>query len=127
MLKVQISPGELIDKITILEIKAENILVESKQMNIRNELKILTHCKESNVIETPELEKLSIKLKAINKILWDIEDDIRVCEGKKDFGKKFVKLARGVYKNNDVRANLKREINQLLQSVLVEEKSYTEY
>lgn len=125
--KVDIAPGELIDKITILEIKTERIADPAKLANVRIELEALEHARDASLASSPELDDLAVRLKAINEQLWDIEDHIRDCEREKDFGKKFVELARSVYKSNDKRAALKREVNLLLGSHLVEEKSYSEY
>ena len=124
---VEVSPGELIDKITILEIKLERITDEDKLKNVKLEWETLTRARDEAIEATPELEKLSAELKESNERLWEIEDDIRDCERDKDFGDKFVELARGVYVNNDQRSRLKREINELLGSRLIEEKSYAAY
>ncbi|MBP88913.1 MAG: hypothetical protein CMJ64_19730 [Planctomycetaceae bacterium] len=124
---VEIAPGELIDKITILEIKSERITDAAKLENVRIELATLEAARDSAVSASPELTDLTAQLKAINEALWEIEDDIRDCERDKDFGEKFVDLARSVYKSNDQRAALKRDINVLLGSRLVEEKSYADY
>ena len=121
------SPGELIDKITILEIKFEKILDVSKRMNVGRELEALSISLEQNIIISTELAALKLNLKKVNEVLWDIEDDIRSCEQKSDFGPIFVKLARSVYFQNDRRAALKKEINVLLGSDIIEEKSYAKY
>ena len=121
------SPGELIDKITILEIKFEKILDASKRMNVGRELEALSISLEQNIIISTELAALKLNLKKVNEVLWDIEDDIRSCERKSDFGPIFVKLARSVYFQNDRRAALKKEINVLLGSDIIEEKSYAKY
>ena len=121
------SPGELIDKITILEIKFEKILDVSKRMNVGRELEALSISLEQNIIISTELAALKLNLKKVNEVLWDIEDDIRSCERKSDFGPIFVKLARSVYLQNDRRAALKKEINVLLGSDIIEEKSYAKY
>ncbi len=124
---VEVSPGELIDKITILEIKLERIEDEDKLKNVKLEWETLTRARDEAIEATPELEKLTADLKEFNERLWEIEDDIRNCELDKDFGDRFVELARGVYVNNDQRSRLKREINELLGSHLIEEKSYAAY
>ena len=124
---VEVSPGELIDKITILEIKLERIEDEDKLKNVKLEWETLTRSRDGAIETTPKLEKLTADLKESNERLWRIEDDIRDCEGNKDFGGKFVELARAVYVNNDQRSRLKREINELLGSRLIEEKSYAAY
>jgi len=121
------SPGELIDKITILEIKFEKILDASKRMNVGRELEALSISLEQNIIISTDLAALKLNLKKVNEVLWDIEDDIRSCERKSDFGPIFVKLARSVYFQNDRRAALKKEINVLLGSDIIEEKSYAKY
>ncbi len=126
-ISVEVSPGELIDKITILEIKLERIKDADKLENIKREWEILTAARDGAIKPTDELERLTGELKESNLRLWEIEDDIRQCENDKDFGDKFVELARGVYVNNDKRSRLKREINELLGSRLIEEKSYAAY
>ena len=126
-IKIQISPGELIDKFTILDIKLNRIKEQEKTQNIRKEHKILKRQIEKNLPKSKRLSSLISKLKIINKALWDIEDQIRVCERKQDFEKKFIKLARSVYQKNDLRSSYKREINTLLGSEIIEEKSYESY
>ena len=126
-ISVEVSPGELIDKITILEIKLESIEDEDKLKNVKLEWETLTRARDEAIEATPELEKLTAALKESNERLWEIEDDIRDCERDKDFGDRFVELARGVYVKNDQRSRLKREINELLGSRLIEEKSYAAY
>lgn len=124
---VPTSPGELIDKITILEIKSERIADASKLENVRRELKLLVGTRDEKVSPSARLDDLSAELKKVNEELWIIEDDIRDCERAKDFGPKFIDLARAVYFTNDKRAALKKEINLLTGSSIVEEKSYQEY
>ena len=124
---IEVAPGELIDKITILEIKLERIKDGDKLANVRLEWETLVKARDAVIEATPELDLLSAELKAANEALWDIEDDIRDCERQKDFGDAFVQLARSVYISNDKRAALKREINELLGSSLIEEKSYAAY
>ena len=124
---IEVAPGELIDKITILEIKLERIKDGDKLANVRLEWETLVKARDAVIEATPELDLLSAELKAANEALWDIEDDIRDCERDKDFGDAFVQLARSVYISNDKRAALKREINELLGSSLIEEKSYAAY
>ena len=125
--EVEISPGELIDKITILEIKLDNITDSTKRNNIRHELNTLRHCRKEAIPDSLPLERLVIDLKAVNRRLWAIEDEIREHERDQKFDEQFVTLARSVYKNNDKRASLKANINALLGSSVVEEKSYTDY
>lgn len=120
---VPVSWGELIDKITILEIKAERIADPKKRANVERELAALAAVRDRSA--KPEgLAPMVSALRAVNEALWAIEDDIRECEAKGEFGPRFVELARSVYRNNDRRADLKRRINALLGSELVEEKSY---
>lgn len=126
-LLVEISVGELIDKITILEIKLQNIGDPAKLGNIRHEYEHLTATLRDAVPESATLSALTQALKSVNADLWRIEDDIRDQERAQNFGAEFIALARSVYRTNDRRAALKREINALLQSDIVEEKSYAAY
>ena len=126
-ISVEIAPGELIDKITILQIKSERIEDAQKLDNVRVELETLEACRDAAVPASAEMERLTTALREINEALWVIEDDIRDCERAGDFGDTFVQLARSVYVTNDKRAALKRNINVLLGSRLVEEKSYQPY
>ena len=121
------SAGELIDKITILEIKLKNIVDPVKNRNVAVELAALSKCFEENIIQSNEIEELKTNLKQVNGALWNIEDDIRQCEQAGEFGEQFVELARSVYRQNDKRAALKKEINILLGSSIIEEKSYADY
>ena len=124
---VDIAPGELVDKITILEIKLERITGEAKLQNVRTEWTILTAVRDTDLPSSTELDNLTAELKVVNEKLWVIEDDIRDCERQSDFSNEFIRLARAVYFNNDERARLKRRINELLGSPLIEEKSYAAY
>lgn len=124
---VPVSWGEIIDKITILEIKAERLSDAGKLANVNTELAELVAVREREFPAHAGLAALAAELKAINEKLWVIEDDIRDCERAKDFGAKFVELARAVYFTNDERAAAKRKVNDLLGSALVEEKSYAPY
>jgi CHAT domain-containing protein len=124
---VPVSWGEVIDKITILEIKAERLTDAAKLANVTTELNELVAVREREFPNHAPLAALAAELKAINEKLWVIEDDIRDCERAKDFGSKFIELARAVYYTNDERAVSKRKINDLLGSALVEEKSYAPY
>jgi len=124
---VDIAPGELVDKITILEIKLERITGEAKLQNIRTEWAVLTKARDADLPRSTQLDNLTAELKEINEKLWVIEDDIRDCERQRDFSNEFIRLARAVYLNNDERARLKRRINELLGSPLIEEKSYAAY
>ena len=124
---VPVSHGELIDKITILEIKAERIRDAQKLANVRNELDLLNSTWAADPLAATDIGAERAKLKAVNEALWDIEDHIRVKEKAKAFDTEFIELARAVYFRNDDRAAYKREINDKLGSTLVEEKSYENY
>ncbi len=124
---VEIAPGELIDKITILEIKLKNISNGTKLANIRREYEALTEVLREQIAQTDTLSRLTASLKEVNAELWRIEDDIRSQERSKTFDAGFIALARSVYRTNDRRAALKREINELLSSTIIEEKSYVAY
>jgi len=126
-INVPISPGELVDKITILEIKKEFIDDINKLKNIKHEYDLLMQIYSNDVSKTDGVDNLKSKLKNINLSLWKIEDDIRDCERDKIFNERFVQLARDVYFTNDKRSKVKLEINLLLNSSLVEEKSYKDY
>ena len=123
----EISTGELLDKITILEIKLVKIKDKENLLEINKEYESLKETKNSNIKLTKNLEKLIIQLKEINLKLWDIEDKKRICEKNKDFGQAFVDLSRSVYLNNDKRANIKSEINKILGSNIREIKKYVNY
>jgi tetratricopeptide (TPR) repeat protein len=125
--RIPVAPGELIDKITILEIKTERIQDTVKLANVRTELAELTAARERCLPNSAELARLTGALKAVNEALWQVEDDLRECERARDFGPRFIQLARSVYQHNDRRAALKRQINELLGSRLIEEKSYAAY
>ena len=126
MIEVPVAWGELVDKITILEIKTERIADPAKLANVTTELGLL-RLRLAAVAADPAVVRLHAALKDVNETLWRIEDDIRDCERDGDFGAKFVELARAVYRTNDRRADLKREINLALGSTIVEEKSYKPY
>jgi hypothetical protein len=126
-INIPISWGELIDKITILEIKMDRIQDVQKLENIDKELQALGLIFDQGCSEPEMIGRLKTELRAVNEKLWKIEDDIRKCEKEKDFGQQFIDLARAVYINNDQRAALKREINTVLKSELFEEKSYEDY
>lgn len=119
--------GELIDKVTILEIKEAHITSPDALKNVRRELSALGEIAAEALSYKPEMPELKNKLTRINQMLWDIEDAIRQQEASKDFGEEFIELARSVYKTNDQRAAVKREINQLMNSTFTEEKSYKPY
>tara|TARA_B100001063_G_C16670564_1_gene506099 strand:+ start:611 stop:1003 length:393 start_codon:yes stop_codon:yes gene_type:complete len=122
-----ISPGELVDKITILEIKKEFIVDSNKLKNINYEYNLLMKIYNDDLSRTDGVNILKTELKNINLSLWKIEDDIRDCERDKIFDNTFIELARSVYFTNDKRSKVKLEINLLLNSSLVEEKSYKDY
>lgn len=124
---VPISPGELVDKITILEIKNERIRDEGKLKNVKMELDLLERVQRENIPATEDMNALKARLRSINETLWVIEDEIRDCERAKNFGEIFIALARKVYYTNDDRAAVKRDINIVLGSQIVEEKSYASY
>ena len=126
-LLIEISAGELIDKLTILEIKMSRIAEQEKIINVQTEYESLKSIWSTQIQSSEQIEFLTSKLKLINEKLWQIEDDIRQCERESNFGQKFIKLARNVYKCNDQRASLKKQINKSLGSRLVEEKSYSLY
>lgn len=124
---VPTAPGELIDKLTILRLKSERIEDAAKLANVRIEQEALMQTARHHLPDSPELAALWEQLYQINAELWVIEDDIRDCEAAKDFGESFIRLARAVYVTNDRRAAVKKEINLLLGSDLVEEKSYADH
>ena len=124
---VEVSIGELLDKISILEIKREKIKDPEKLKFINNEHSILKNQLEKNVKSDDKLYDLFQSLKEINSKLWVIEDDKRQCEKEKDFGEKFIKLSRDVHFLNDDRAKIKLEINNHTGSVIKEIKEYTSY
>ena len=127
-MKVEVSNGELLDKLSILELKLKNIKDDKKLINIKNEHGGLSPlCNNLFNNYGNELRSLYAKLSEINAELWKIEDDIRECERNKDFGAEFVRLARAVYFTNDKRSDVKKSINLLTESGFVEEKSYEDY
>jgi hypothetical protein len=123
-MKIEVSNGEIVDKLTIIEIKLERIKDRSKLTNLENEFKVLEEAVSKLISKEDELYKA---LYNINCKLWDIEDKIRELERKRDFGPEFVETARSVYFSNDKRAEIKKKINLKTGSSLVEEKSYEEY
>ncbi len=123
----EISAGELLDKISILEIKLVKIIDKESLLEINKEYNSLKETQNSNIKLTKNLENLIKELKEVNLKLWDIEDNKRICEKNKDFGKVFVDLSRNVYLNNDKRAKIKSEINKLLGSNIKEVKQYVNY
>ncbi len=125
--EIEVSHGELVDKITILEIKFERITDAAKLQNIQNELAILTQAWINSGVDTEAVAEERRALKMINEKLWDIEDEIRRKEAAKAFDDEFIELARSVYRTNDERSVVKRAINDRFGSNLVEEKSYQPY
>lgn len=124
-MKIEVSIGEIVDKVSILSIKLQKIKNENKLKNIRKEYDILKSAMEESGIE---VESVQFKeLESINLILWDIEDRIRVKESRKEFDEDFIELARKIYYNNDKRSEIKREINIKYGSNLIEEKEYVKY
>ena len=126
-IRIDVSPGELIDKITILEIKAARFTDVEKLANVQRELALLQRAHAQTIAVSAEIERLTDELRRVNRQLWEIEDAIRVCEQQQDFGAKFIELARSVYHTNDIRAALKKQINEQLGSTIVEEKEYVDY
>lgn len=129
-MKIEVSNGEILDKYSILEIKLQEIRDEAKLVNVRNEYESLTPAVQeiyNSVENAAALSTLYKDLLNVNKTLWNIEDQIRDCERDKNFGQDFIELARSVYYTNDDRADVKKKINTLTGSTLVEEKSYQEY
>ena len=124
---IPISPGELLDKITILQIKAARISDPAKLANVQTELEMLNQVWNDSVAMDDEITALAAELKSINEALWQIEDDIRDEERNQRFGERFIELARAVYVTNDERAAAKKKVNLHLNSAIVEEKSYREY
>lgn len=127
LIQTPVSYGELIDKITILEIKSRRITDEAKLANVLNELDLLNATWANHAASQTDIGSERVKLLAVNELLWDIEDKIRLKERAQAFDQEFIELARAVYFRNDERAAFKREINLKLGSQLVEEKSYQDY
>ena len=123
----EISAGELLDKISILEIKLDKIKDKKNLQEVDKEYKSLNETKKSHLEITSDIQILIDQLKDVNIKLWSIEDEKRICEKNKDFGEKFIELARNVYINNDKRAKIKSEINKLLGSNIKEVKEYANY
>ena len=127
MIKVVLSVGELIDKITILQLKMKFIKNKEQLNNVKNELRTLKPLLKENNLETPKINKLLTELYEVNLKLWKIEDKIRDKERQSDFSDEFISLARSVYYTNDKRADIKKKINLISGSELIEEKSYSKY
>ena len=123
----EISAGELLDKISILEIKLDKIKGKENLEEINKEYKILKGVKNSSIEVTEKLKTLFKEIKEVNLNLWNIEDKLRICEKNKDFGQTFIELARSVYLNNDKRSKIKSGINKILGSNIKEIKQYVDY
>ena len=123
----EISPGELLDKISILEIKLKQITDKNSLEQVKKEYKILKETQNSSIELTGRIKELFDSIKEVNLVLWRIEDDVRLCEKNKDFGKNFIKLARAIYFNNAKRSDIKSEINKTLGSNINEVKQYVNY
>ena len=123
----EISTGELIDKISILEIKLEKIKNKASQDEINKEYNILKEVQNSSIEMTEKLKTLLMEIKEVNLNLWNIEDKLRICEKNKDFGQTFIELARSVYLNNDKRSKIKSKINEVSGSNIKEIKQYVDY
>tara|TARA_Y100001970_G_scaffold277569_1_gene381976 strand:+ start:1168 stop:1569 length:402 start_codon:yes stop_codon:yes gene_type:complete len=123
----EISPGELLDKISILEIKLVKIKDQKSLEKINKEYESLIEAKKLFIPQSKKLDDLINKIKEVNLSLWNIEDKIRICEKNKDFGKEFVELARGVYYTNDKRSKIKSDINDIFDSDIREIKQYVDY
>ena len=126
-IQVPVSPGEVLDKITILEIKSERMTDPDKVANVRIELDLLQKTWAAAITEDDTIRDLHAQLKEINEALWEIEDDIRDKERAKEFDERFIELARSVYFTNDRRSDVKKKLNLHLGSQIVEEKSYQDY
>jgi len=124
---VPVSPGEVLDKITILEIKSERMNDSGKVANVRAELALLQETWSNNIRNSDVIQGLHAKLKEINETLWEIEDDIRDKERAREFDARFIELARAVYVTNDRRSEVKKQLNLHLGSEIIEEKSYQDY
>ena len=123
----EISTGELLDKISILEIKLEKVKDKNSLEEIKKEYKILKEIQTSSIEITGKIKDLFQSVKNVNVKLWNTEDKLRICEKNKDFDKNFIELARGVYFANDERAELKSKINKILKSNIIEIKQYDNY
>ncbi|RKZ12979.1 hypothetical protein DRQ53_09335 [bacterium] len=126
LVRVPVSVGELLDKISILRIKTERIDDAAKVANVQRELDALSQEMSSTELDQELAQGFLAELEAVNSDLWVIEDDIRACEARSDFGEEFIRLARAVYRTNDIRATIKRRANEATGSELTEEKSYVD-
>jgi uncharacterized protein YukE len=127
IIHVPVSPGEVLDKITILEIKSERMSGAEQLANVRRELQLLRDIWTRTVVDDETIAQLHGELKEVNETLWDIEDEIREKERAKAFDERFIELARSVYFTNDRRSRVKKALNTHLGSQIVEEKSYRDY
>ena len=125
--RADISVGDLVDRITILRIKSERLTDPQKRSNVRHELALLEQVWHAAMTASPALDRLEEALKKVNEEIWDLEDRIRDHERRQDFGTEFVDVARTIYRTNDHRAALKRDINSAVGSSITEEKFYTPY
>jgi hypothetical protein len=126
-ISVAISPGELLDKISILEIKSERILDAGKLRNIQAELAALTAARDQSIPPSEEISALTRELKQVNEVIWDAEDFLRGREQAKMFEAQFIEIARSIYRNNDRRSAIKRQINDRLAAQFIEEKQHPAY
>lgn len=126
-ISIPVSVGELLDKLTILEIKSERITNPAKLANVERELKLLNQSWMQSKLSDCDIEPVIQELKRVNEKLWSIEDEIRLKELANTYDERFIELARSVYVENDRRASLKRQINEITGSVLIEEKEYPAY
>jgi hypothetical protein len=124
---IEISPGELIDKITILQIKNERVKDSAKLQNIRTELETLNAAREQSLPPAERIDSLTADLKQVNVAIWEAEDYLRACENVQKFDQDFIDIARSVYRNNDHRASLKRQINEFFSATFIEEKEHPHY
>jgi hypothetical protein len=124
---IEVSPGELVDKLTILRIKAARLTEPAKLANVRRELALLETVAQSALPSSQRIDGLQRDLSHVNESLWQVEDDLRLCERNQEFGPHFIELARSVYRLNDQRSRLKRQLNDLLGSPLCEEKQLPTY
>ena len=123
----EISAGELLDKISILEIKLDKIKDKNRNSEIKKEYEVLKKIEQSSIEANDKVKKLIIQIKDVNLALWKVEDKLRICEKNKNFDKNFTELARSVYITNDKRAKIKSEINEILKSNIKEVKQYVDY
>ncbi len=126
VIKIPVSPAELLDRIAILEVKKIKLSDGKKIENVKRELWLLKKIKKEHIPTSKKINQFQKELRTLSARGWDIEEGKRACEREKNFGRRFIKFARGAFKNNDERAELKKKINFLLGSQIIEEKSYIE-